>query len=101
MARGCVKVALVRGTNNRGIDNRRSFSKEQIEALLSDKRKKNLTIEGRAKDCTKVSNFVDIIANHWALRLKSNDENEIVSSISCQLTFCVKLAEGGVDPAII
>src|SRR3954452_11879653 len=66
IARECVKVALARGTNNRGINNRRSFSKEQIEALIPDKRKKNLTIEERAEYCAKVSNFVDIIANHWA-----------------------------------
>src|SRR4051794_26871644 len=101
MARGCVKVALIRGTNNRGIDNRRSFSKEQIEALLSDKRKKNLTIEERAEYCAKASNCVNIITNHWVLDPKSNDENEIVTGVSRQLTFRVKLAEGGVDPAII
>ena len=40
MACRCVKVALARDT-----DNRHSFSKERIEALLPDKRKKNLTIE--------------------------------------------------------
>ena len=96
MARRCVKVALANGTNNR-----RSFSKERIEALLPDKRKKNLTIEGRAEYCAKAGDFVDIIANHWAFGSKSNNENEIVAGISRQSIFCVKLAEGGVDPAII
>jgi len=96
MTRRCVKVALVRGT-----DNRRSFSKERIEALLPDKRKKNLTIEERAKYCAKTGDFIDIVANHWHLGLKNKDENEIVADVSRQLTFRVKLAEGGVDPAII
>ena len=41
MARRCVKVALANGTNNR-----RSFSKEKIDAFMPDKRKKDLTIEG-------------------------------------------------------
>ena|SRR5688572_22280273 len=46
MAHRCVKVALARGT-----DNKRSFSKERIEAFMPDKRKKNLTIEERAEYC--------------------------------------------------
>jgi len=33
--------------------------------------------------------------------LKNKDEKEIVASVSRQLIFHVKLAEGGVDPAII
>ncbi|RIA93386.1 hypothetical protein C1645_735586 [Glomus cerebriforme] len=90
MARRCVKVALANGTNNR-----RSFSKEKIEAFMLDKRKKNLTIEGRTEYYTKASDFVDIITNHWALDPKSNDENEIVAGIlHHQSTFHVKLAEG-------
>ena len=96
MARRCVKVALAKGT-----ENRRLFSKERIEALLPDKRKGKLTIEERAKYCAKSGDFVDIVANHWCLRPKSNDENEIVTGVSRQSTFRVKLAEGGVDPAII
>ncbi|GBC05453.1 hypothetical protein RclHR1_06230013 [Rhizophagus clarus] len=96
MARRCVKVALANGTNNR-----RSFSKEKIEALLPDKKKGKLTIEERAEYCAKANDFVDIIANHWALGPKSNDENEIVADVSRQSTFRVKLAEGDVDPAII
>ena len=84
MARRCVKVALARGTNNKGTDNRRSFSKEQIEALLPDKRKKNLTIEGRAEYCAKAGDFVDIIANHWAVSPKNKDEKEIVADVSRQ-----------------
>jgi len=59
MAYRCVKVALARDTDNRCL-----FSKEQIEALLSDKRKKNLTIEERAKYCAKTGDFIDIVANH-------------------------------------
>jgi hypothetical protein len=96
MASRCVKVALTKG-----IKNRRSFSKERIEALLPDKRKGKLTIEERAKYCANTGDFIDIVANHWRLGLKSNDENKIVASVSRQSTFCVKLAEGGVDPAII
>ncbi|CAG8565889.1 940_t:CDS:2 [Ambispora gerdemannii] len=96
MARRCVKVALTRGT-----DNRRSFSKEKIEVLLPDKRKGKLTIEERAKYCAKDGDFVDIIANHWALGPKNKDENEIVAGASRQSTFRAKLAEGGVETAII
>ncbi|CAB4413120.1 unnamed protein product [Rhizophagus irregularis] len=96
MARRCVKVALTRGT-----DNRCSFSKEKIEALLPDKRKGKLTIEKRAKYCVKDGDFVDIIANHWALGPKNKDENEIVAGASRQSTFRAKLAEGGVKTTII
>ena len=74
IARRYVKVALTRGT-----DNRRSFSKERIEA---DKKKKNLTIEERAKYCAKTGDFIDIVANHWKLGPKSNNENKIVASAS-------------------
>ena len=59
MVRRCVKVALANGTNNRC-----SFSKKKIDAFMPNKRKKNLTIERRAKYCAKASDFVDIIANH-------------------------------------
>ena len=55
MARRCVKVALANGTNNR-----RSFSKERIEALLPDKRKGKLTIEERAKYCAKTGVATEI-----------------------------------------
>ena len=96
MARRCVKVALANGTNNRC-----SFSKEKIEALLPDKRKGKLTIEERAKYCAKTGDFIDIVANHWRLGPKSNDENEIVAGVSRQSKFRVKLTEVGVDPAII
>ena len=96
MAHRCVKVALAKST-----ENRRLFSKERIEALLPDKRKGKLTIEERAKYCAKSGDFVDIVANHWCLRPKSNDENEIVAGVSRQSTFRVKLAEGGIDPVII
>src|SRR3954471_16259 len=96
MARRCVKVALTRSTNNR-----RSFSQEKIEALLPDKRKGKLTIEERAKYCAKTGDFIDIIANHWKLGPKSNDENEIVAGVTHQSTFHVKLSEGGVNLAII
>ena len=77
IARRYVKVALTRGT-----DNRRSFSKERIDALLSDKRKGKLTIEGRAEYCAKVGDFVDIIANHWAVGPKNKNEKEIVAGVS-------------------
>src|ERR1051325_11502664 len=96
MARRCVKVALANGT-----DNRHSFSKEKIEAFMPDKRKGKLTIEERAKYCAKDGDFIDIIANHWAVGPKNKDEKEIVAGVSRQSTFRVKLAEGGVDPAII
>jgi hypothetical protein len=90
MACRCVKVALAKGT-----ENRRLFSKERIEALLPDKRKGKLTIEERAKYCAKTGDFIDIVANHWRLGPKSNDENEIVADVSRQLKFRVKLTEGG------
>jgi hypothetical protein len=77
MARRCVKVALTNGSNNR-----RSFSKEQIEALLPDKRKGKLTIEERAKYCAKTGDFIDIVANHWRLGPKDENENEIVAGVS-------------------
>jgi hypothetical protein len=96
MACRCVKVALASGTNNR-----RSFSKEKIEALLPDKRKGKLTIEGRAEFCAIAGDAMDILAHHLDIGLKNKDENEIVTGVSRQSTFCVKLAEGGVDPAII
>ncbi|PKB94008.1 hypothetical protein RhiirA5_439798, partial [Rhizophagus irregularis] len=93
MARRCVKVAFAKPKH--------SFSKEKIDAFLPDKRKKNLTIEGRTEYCAKDGDFVDIIANHWAVGLKNKDEKEIVTGVSRQLTFYVKLTEGSVDPAII
>ena len=96
MARRCVKVTLANSTNNR-----RSFSKEKIEAFMLNKRKKNLTIERRAKYCTTAGNTMDIFTHHLDLGLKNKDKNEIVVNISRQLTFCVKLAEGGIDLAII
>ncbi|CAG8482022.1 16481_t:CDS:2 [Acaulospora colombiana] len=96
MARRCVKVALAKGTKKRSV-----FSKERIEALLPDKRKGKLTIEERAKYCAKTGDFIDIVANHWKLGPKSNDENEIVAGVARQSTFRVKSAEGGVDTEII
>ncbi|CAG8581890.1 16462_t:CDS:2 [Dentiscutata erythropus] len=96
MARRCVKVALARDTNNR-----RSFSEEQIEALLPDKRKGKLTIEERAKYCAKIGDAMDIFAHHLDLGPKNDYENEIVASGSRQSQFRVKLAEGGVSPEII
>ncbi len=96
MARRCVKVVLANGTNNR-----RSFSKEKIDAFMPDKRKKTLTIEGRAEFCATAGDAIDIFTHHLDLDLKNKDENEIIASVSRQLTFRVKLAEGGVDSAII
>src|SRR6266498_2221639 len=96
MACRCVKVALANGTNNR-----RSFSKERIEVLLLDKRKKNLTIEGRAEFCATAGDAMDIFTHHLDLGLKNKDENKIIAGVSRQSTFHVKLAEGDVDPAII
>ncbi|KAF0470264.1 highly derived d5-like helicase-primase: PROVISIONAL [Gigaspora margarita] len=78
MACRCVKVALVRST-----DNRCSFSEEWIEALLPDKRKGKLTIEKRAKYCTKIGDAMDIFAHHLDLGPKNDYENEIVTSGSC------------------
>ncbi|RIB00542.1 hypothetical protein C2G38_2302969 [Gigaspora rosea] len=96
MARRCVKVALARGT-----DNRRSFSGEQVEALLPNKRKRKLTIEERAKYCAKIGDVMDILAHHLDLGPKNDYENEIVASGSRQSQFRVKLAEAGVSPKII
>ncbi|CAB4388872.1 unnamed protein product [Rhizophagus irregularis] len=55
----------------------------------------------KAEYCAKAGDFVDIIANHWAVGPKNKDEKEIVASVSRQSTFRVKLAEGGIDSAII
>jgi hypothetical protein len=96
MTRRCVKVALTNGTNNK-----RLFSKEKIKALLPDKRKEKLTIERRAEYCATAGDTMDIFTYHLDLGLKNKDENEIIANVSCQSTFCVKLAEGSVDPAII
>ena len=52
MARRCVKVALVKP--------KRSFSKEKIETLVPDKRKKKLTIKERALYCAKTGDKWDI-----------------------------------------
>ena len=68
---------------------------------MLDKRKKNLTIEGRAVFCTTAGNAMNIFTHHLDLGLKNTDENEIVASVSRQSTFHMKLAEGGVDLAII
>ncbi|CAG8517582.1 8542_t:CDS:10 [Cetraspora pellucida] len=75
MTRRYVKVTLARGTNNRC-----SFSKEQIEALLSDKRKKKLTIEERTKYCAKIGNAINIFAYHLDLGPKNDYKNEIVAT---------------------
>ena len=96
IARRCVKVALTRDT-----DNKCSFSKERIKALLSDKKKGKLTIDKRVKYYAKTSDFIDIVANYWHLGSKNKDENKIIANVSHQSTFRVKLVEGNVDPAII
>ncbi|RGB26538.1 hypothetical protein C1646_770326 [Rhizophagus diaphanus] len=97
MARRCVKVALANSTNNK-----RSFSKEKIDIFILDKRKKTFTIKGRAEFCTTASNAMDIFIHHLDLGLKNKDENKIITGISRQLIiFCMKLAEGSVDSAII
>ena len=54
------------------------FSKEKIDAFMLDKRKKNLTIEGRAKYCATAGDFIDIVANHWALGPKNKDEMKLL-----------------------
>ncbi|CAG8790076.1 24065_t:CDS:2, partial [Dentiscutata erythropus] len=95
-AHKCVKEALARTGQSRCL-----FSKEQIEALLLDKRKGKLTIEKRAKYCTTASDVIDIFVHHLDLGLKNKDENEIVASGSRQSQFHVKLAEAGVNPKII
>src|ERR1044072_544182 len=94
MARRCIKVAFARGT-----DNRHSFSKEWIEAFILDKRKKNLTIEERVEYYATAGDAMDIFIYHLNLGPKNKDE--IVTSVSHQSIFCVKLTEGGVDLAII
>jgi hypothetical protein len=94
--RKSIKNLLVRGTKKR-----KAFSKEQIGVLVPDKRKEKLTIEERAKYCAKAGTALDIFAHHLELGPKNKDENEIVASASCQSTFRAKLAEGGVETAII
>ena len=96
MACKCVKVTFANSTNNR-----RSFSKEKIEAFMLNKKKKNLTIEWKVEFCATAGDAIDIFTHHLDSSPKNKDENEIVTSILRQLTFCMKLAEGGVDPIII
>ena len=85
----------------KGTDNRRSFSKERIEALLPDKRKGKLTIEERAKFCAKTNDVIDIFTHHLDLGPKNDDEDEIVAGGSRQSQFRVKLLEAGADSEII
>ncbi|CAG8741062.1 8995_t:CDS:1, partial [Cetraspora pellucida] len=79
-----VKEALARTGQSRC-----SFSKKQIGALLSDKRKRKVTIEKRTKYYTMASDVIDIFAHHLDLGPKNKDKNEIVASGSCQSQFHV------------
>ncbi|KAF0424759.1 highly derived d5-like helicase-primase: PROVISIONAL [Gigaspora margarita] len=76
-ARKCVKDLLVRRTKKRW-----AFSKEQIEALVPDKRKEKLTIEERAKYCAKSGDKWDIFIHSRDIGPKSNDDKEIVAGCS-------------------
>ncbi|RIA85302.1 hypothetical protein C1645_830982 [Glomus cerebriforme] len=83
MARRCVKVALARGT-----DNRCPFSKEKIEMLLPDKRKKNITIKERAKYYAKTGDIIDILeeggVNPAIIKVFAKDKNLIQNSNKIQ-----------------
>ena len=68
---------------------------------MSDKRKKNLIIEEKAKYYAKISDFIDIIVNHQKLNSKSNNENKIIADTLYQSQFHMKLTEGGIDLIII
>ena len=57
---------------------------------MSDKRKKNLTIERRAEYCATAGDAMDIFTHHLDLGLKNKNKNKIVTDISRQLTFHVK-----------
>ncbi|CAG8673003.1 21115_t:CDS:2 [Dentiscutata erythropus] len=82
-AHKCVKDLLARRTNKR-----RAFSKEQIEALVLDKRKEKLTIEERAKYCAKTGP-------------KSNDNKEIVAGCSRLSLFRNELLKIGIAHELI
>jgi hypothetical protein len=91
MARKCVKDALTR----------RKFSKEQIEALVPDKRKEKLTIEERAKYCAKTGDKWDIFIHARDIGPKSNDDKEIVAGCSRLSLFHNKLQEAGIARELI
>ncbi|CAG8721404.1 10166_t:CDS:1, partial [Cetraspora pellucida] len=95
-ARMCVKEALVRTGQSRHL-----FSKEQIGALLPDKRKRKVIIKKRAKYCTTASDVMNIFAYYLDLGTKNKDENKIVASGLYQSQLHVKLAEARVNPKII
>jgi hypothetical protein len=86
-ARKCVKDALARS-----IKNRRAFSKDQIGALVSDKRKEKLTIKERAQHCAKTDDKWDVFIHSMDLGPKNNDENEIVAGCSRLSLFRNELA---------
>ena len=93
MARRCVKVALTKPKH--------LFSKEQIEALISDQRKEKLTIRERALYCTKTGDKWDIYIHAREIDPKSNDDKEIVTSCSRLSLFCNKLLKAGIARELI
>ncbi|CAJ0919581.1 16744_t:CDS:1 [Entrophospora sp. SA101] len=74
---------------------RRSFSKDKIEARMSDK----ITIKERDQYCAKSGDPFDIIANTLdVIKTKNNSDKEKVASSSCLTLFRKELAEAGADP---
>ncbi|CAG8801524.1 17893_t:CDS:2, partial [Dentiscutata erythropus] len=76
-------------------------NKEQIEALVPDKRKEKLTIEERAKYCAKTGDKWDIFIHSRDIGPKSNDDKEIVASCSWLSLFHNELLKVGVACELI
>ena len=93
MARRCVKVAFAKP--------KCSFSKEKIETLVPDKRKKKLTIKERALYCAKTGDKWDIYIHACEIGPKSNDDKEIVTGCSRLLLFRNELMKAGIASELI
>jgi len=96
MARRCVKVSLAKSTKKRS-----AFSKEQIEALMPDKRKEKLIIEEKAKYYAKTGDKWDIFIYSRDIGLKSKDDKEIVASYSRLSLFRNELQKASVAQELI
>ncbi|CAJ0856702.1 12030_t:CDS:1, partial [Entrophospora sp. SA101] len=65
---------------------RRSFSKDQIKALVPDKRNEKCTIKKRAEYCAKSGDQFDILANTLDLMKTKNDSDKEKVASSSRLT---------------
>ncbi|CAJ0903661.1 13763_t:CDS:2 [Entrophospora sp. SA101] len=81
---------------------RRLFKKDQIKALVPDKRNEKLTIKERAQYCAKSGDPYDIYLHALDLiKTKNDSDEEIVASSSRLTLFRKELKEAGVDSKVI